>query len=128
MDPWIYVERVNIEVEGIDPQTPNLLQIRIDLNRVPEGEWQALFEDSAADTGSTSMRPPRLVSDAIMIGSPDEEIEDRVRQLDRRITTTNEQYASRVLPRLQAERAERAKQADEQQRRLHNAQRRLDDL
>lgn len=128
MDPWIYVERINIEVEGIDPQESGRLLIRIDLNRVPEAEWQSFFETSSAGASSPSMNPPRLVSDTITIRPPDEEVETYVEHVDERITTANEQYASRILPQLQAEEAERDREASEQLRRVQDAQSRIDQL
>lgn len=128
VDPWIYVERINIEVEGIDPEESGLLQIRIDLNRVPEAEWQAFFESPAGGALPPSMHPPRLVSDAIRIRPPDDEVETYVEHVDERITTANEQYARQVLPQLQAEEADRDREAREQERRLQDAQTRIDQL
>lgn len=122
------MERINIEVEGIDPEESGLLQIRIDLNRVPEAEWQAFFENPADGALPPSMPPPRLVSDAIRIRPPDDEVENYVEHVDERITTANEQYARQVLPQLQAEEADRDREAREQKRRLQDAQNRIDAL
>lgn len=126
IDPWIYVERTHIEVEDVDPQSPGLLRIRVDLNRKPEPEWTEFFEASAGPPVPASMQPPRVADDTIRLRTPDAEVEEHVEHLDRRITAANEHYATQVLPLRWAEQEERDRQAVEQQRRLEDAQRRID--
>ncbi len=127
-DPWIYVERTNIVVEDVDPQTPGLLRVRVDLNRVPEPEWTDAFEASPGPALPASMPPPRVVDDTIRLHTPDAEVEEHVEHLDARITAANEHYAAQVLPLRRAEQEERDRQAAERQQRLEDAQRRVDAL
>lgn len=125
-DPWIYVERTHIEVEDIDPQAPDRLQVRVDLNRVPEPEWTEFFAEPAGLSVPASMHAPRVVDDTIRLRPPDDEVEQYIAHVDERVTAANEYYATRVLPRRRAEADQRDREAAERQRRLEDARRRIE--
>lgn len=124
-DPWIYVERTHIEVEDIDPQAPDLLQVRIDLNRVPEPEWTEFFTEPADLSVPASMHAPRVVDDTIRLRPPDHGVEQYIAHVDERVTAANEYYAKRILPRRRAEEDQRNREAAERQRRIEEARRRI---
>jgi hypothetical protein len=128
-------DRLNItigkpEVVGIDPDEPELVQVRVRLEPEPNDEWlQAFVEGPPGVSYSESMHPPRMVGhDEVMLRAPDSELERYVASLREHVEGTNAYYNSEIAPELKRRR-EAQKAADaEEQRRLDEARRRLDAL
>ena len=74
------------------------------------------------------MHPPTLVGDAVKITTPDDQLEEYVRDVDQRIAAANTFYESEILPAITAERSARETERDDARTRIENAERRFDNL
>jgi len=128
MSEWTPINRDEPRVEGVDPDAPGLLDVRIRLDAHPPDEWMEFFLRPVGVGISVSMHPPKLFGDEIRLRPPDNEVEKYVLHVDERIAAANKRFQSEVLPRRRREQdaAQRARQ--EQEQRLAEARQRLTKL
>ena len=118
------------EVDGIDPHARGLLLIRVPFEPEPNTPWREVFvEGPPGASYSASMHPPVFFGPAeVTLRCPDDEIELYISSLRERVDATNEYYNGEIAPRLRRMRSERRAAVTEEQRRLEEARKRLENL
>lgn len=128
MMDWKPVTRGKARALGVHPENRQALAVEVDLDRLPPAGWDAFFERPEGVGISMSMHPPRLSGRTIHIMAPDTELENYLANVDARIGAANATYEKRVLPQVRAAEAAAADAKKEEQRRLAEAQRKLEKL
>jgi hypothetical protein len=125
---WEPIRRIGVTVLGVDHLASGMLEVRIDLDPVPDDDWNGLF-DRPTVSMPLSMHPPQLREPGtVYIRPPDEELKKYVEHVDERIASANRRYETEVIPRrLSADERERA-EAEALTARLAEAQRRAKEL
>jgi len=114
-------------VLGIDPEASGLLNVEVPLEPKPDQYWTEIFiAGPPGPMWSISMHPPRLSGAAVFLRPPDQE-EKYLDELNKRIESTNRYYAQEIEPKLKAEQERKETDETERQRRIEEAQRRLDE-
>jgi len=115
-------------VLGIDAEYPGLLNVEVALVPVPDPQWQRIFAQGAPDEWFPHpMHPPRISGDRVTMTPPDDQLETYMEALRNRISTTNEAYDRIVGTRPDQLGPMRRAEIEEQERRIEQAQRKLDD-
>ena len=118
------------EIADIDPQASGLVRILVPLEPEPTNEWLQVFAQGPPGVSySASMHPPQIVErNEVMLRCPDNEIERYVTNLRERVEGTNSYYNREIAPELQRRHEAREVQQVEDERRLDEARKRLEDL
>jgi hypothetical protein len=118
------------EIAGIDPQVSGLVRILVPLEPEPTNEWLQVFAQGPPGVSySASMHPPQIVErNEVMLRCPDNEIERYVTNLRERVEGTNSYYNREVAPELKRRREAQDAAQVEDERRLDEARKRLEDL
>ncbi len=115
------------KVLGVDANYKGLLNVEIPLDPHPDANWAAIFSRGPSGVSySLSMHPPQLVGGKIVIRPPDGDVEKYVEVVKARIDGTNREYAEQVEPVLKARQEAADREKAERQRRIEQAQKRLD--
>jgi hypothetical protein len=127
-DDWTPIRRGEPRVLGVHPQYSGLLRIEIRLDPSPPVGWAQGFSSPRGVGIPISMHPPEIRGGSIYITPPDDEVEKYVAHIDERIAAANRVYQDEVMPDLRR-RAERDAAAKaEEQRRITDAQQRIDGM
>jgi hypothetical protein len=117
------------ELDGIDPQYPGLMRVRVPLEPRPPAPWLEIFESGPPDVPfSVSMHPPHIASGDALLRAPDDEIERYMQALHARVAGTTAYYNRQIAPKVKAQHEARQREDDERQRRIDEARKRLEDL
>ena len=115
-------------VLGVDREASGLLNVEVPLEPRPDRFWLQIFESGPpGPMWPVSMHPPRLSGATVQIRPPDAELEMYLDRLRERVEATNAYYAREVAPELERQQKAAEDQASEDQRRIEEAQRRLDE-
>lgn len=128
MGEWTPVQRVDVEVKGIDPEYSGLLNVVVQLDREPHTTWWSYFLRPVGVGMSLSMHAPEQGHGAIRLRPSDNEVEKYVTHVDERIAAANERYRTEELPRQRAEQERRNAEQADQERRIDEASKRLKGL
>lgn len=125
---WQPISRGKVDVHGIHPEHPGLLQVSIELSDSPPAEWRAAFiaGDGVASRGD--MHKPDLTASTVWLQPPDSELEEHVRDVDARIAAANKIYKRDVLPAKTQRQSAVEALAEQNERRIDDARRRAEDL
>jgi hypothetical protein len=99
---WEPIKLVDFESQGLCEEASGLQKVYLYLSRLPEREWEQIFERSFLVRISASMHPPELRGRKVVITPPrDEEgaLEEYVDHSKERIDKANERYSDEVLPK-----------------------------
>jgi hypothetical protein len=127
-DTWEPIQRVSVEVAGIDPAATGLLNVIVTLNATPPQEWPHRFENPTAVDSPASMQPPRVNGTRVTIKVEDARLRESIENIDARIVGANDYYESEILPAKAAKAKTESDIRDEATRRITEAQRIADGL
>jgi hypothetical protein len=125
---WQPITRGKPQVRGVHPTYRGLLEVVVELDRRPPDGWAQCFDHPEGVGMSLSMHPPRLSGGTIYLMPPDGEVEQYMAHIDERIRAANTSYEQRILPQVRAAEVVKQQAADEEQRRLTEARRKLEGL
>ena len=115
------------KVLGVDPRARGLLKIEIPLDPKPDPQWTGIFNRGPNGVGyPISMHRPEVVGGTVVISPPDDEVAKYVEKVEEIVAATNRDYAQHVEPRLKAQRDAVEREKVDRQRRVEEAQKRLD--
>jgi hypothetical protein len=116
---WEPLELVDSKAQGLCENAPGLQKVYLYLSRLPEREWQQIFEQSFLVSISASMHPPEVRGRKVVITPPkddDEALEKYVEHVKERIEKANERYRHDVLrEKRKREKAREERKKEEQQ-------------
>jgi hypothetical protein len=118
------------ELVGIYEQAPGLIRIRLPLSPRPDARWITIFNELPPGvTSSMSMHhPPQASSGSIAGLTPDDMIESYVAHIRERVAGANTYYNAEIAPGLKAAVERVVADDDEEQRRLNEIRKRLENL
>lgn len=117
-----------LEAQGFAETAPSLIVMRAPLQPAPNARWKHLLEANPHFTGwPRSLQGPRVYEDEVEIHAPEDSIEMAVTALRERIAWANQQYEQRVKPQLEARDRATAEAKARREKRLSEAQRRIDE-
>jgi hypothetical protein len=116
------------KVLGIDSEASGLINVEIELEPQPDGNWLNVFRDGPpGPMWPMSMHPPRLQGSKVILRPPDNEVEMYLNALGERVEATNAYYEREIAPRLRQQEERRKADEAERQRRIEEAQKLLDE-
>lgn len=127
-DTWEPIQRVSVEVTGIDPAATGLLNVIVTLNATPPQEWPHRFENPTAVSSPESMQPPRVNGTRVTLKVEDARLRKSIEDVDARIAGANEYFVSEILPARAAKAKTESDIRDEATRRITEAQHIADEM
>jgi len=122
------VARGDVDVLGVSPALPGLLDVSVALDPPPpDREWAAMFARPIGTPVPTGLQLPRLSGARVRLRVPDDRIVDAIIDVDARIAAANQRYADLVVPEIAREQAAVEAEIAEWQQRAADAQQAIDD-